>query len=139
MRVLIIDDDRSHGESLAALLNVRGEEAYFASEIGEASWFLDLFRFDVAVIDYDMPRLIGPEVASELRDRDPRLKAIVMSAHTATSERLEAIGALPFLSKPIQIDALLRLMRELILPGSSSALTLRFNFPLQRLRRPGEE
>ena len=75
MRLLIIDDDKPHGESLADLLNSSGHEAYFASSLDDAQWLLELFRFNIALVDYDMPVLDGPEVARRLQEHDPELRA----------------------------------------------------------------
>ncbi|MCZ6794845.1 MAG: response regulator [Planctomycetota bacterium] len=133
MRILIIDDDRAHGESLSDLLNSRGHEAYFAPSLSEATWLFDLFRFDLAILDHDMPDLTGPQVARKLRTGDPAIRTILMSARESNRESCRALGSVPFLDKPIDVDRLLKLIGDLASPEASS-LILRLSFPLERYR-----
>ncbi|HLU49756.1 MAG TPA: response regulator [Planctomycetota bacterium] len=136
MRVLIIDDDRPHGESLSDLLNARGHEAYFAPSLPEADWLLELFRFHLALLDWDMPERSGPQVARALVERDPALRPVLMSAREPRPGDLLAEKAppMPFLPKPIRVDTLLALIASL--SSDSLSLTLRLEFPLDRYRRP---
>lgn len=136
MRVLIIDDDRAHGETLSDLLNSKGYEAYFAPSLPEADWLLELFRFHLALLDWDMPERSGPQVARELLERDPALRPILMSAREPSSSLLVAEKAppMPFIPKPIRVDSLLSLIASFT--GQSTSLTLRVEFPLDHYRRP---
>ena len=142
MRLLIIDDDKAHGESLADLLNTRGHEAYFASCLNEAQWLLDLFRFNLAIVDYDMPDYNGPQVAKRLQAIDPELRAIVMSARQNDATRLDELGSLPFVPKPISVDGLLELIIDVSHQQAGTALVVRVSFPLVPYRtsaRPPDE
>jgi DNA-binding NtrC family response regulator len=138
LRVLIIDDDRFHGEALSDLLNTRGHEAHFAPSLPEADWLLSLFRFQLALLDYDMPEHSGPEVARELHVRDPQVRPVLMSARRIDLSSVPQVRdlSMPFLPKPIPIDALLQLIGRF---AAGTALTLRLSFPVQRYRRPGED
>ncbi|MBN1442470.1 MAG: response regulator [Planctomycetes bacterium] len=130
MRIIIVDDDRAHGESLSDLLNSRGHEACFASSGEEAEWLLGLVRFDLAIVDCDMPRLSGPQVARRLLEREPGLRTALMSARELSEEhRLEA-GSLPFIPKPIRAEALLDLIHGAGSPPASAAVAVRAAFPL---------
>ena len=135
MRILIVDDDRAHGESLCDLLNSRGHEAYFASSWPEAEWLLGLFRFELAILDYDMPGVTGPQLARQLREVDPHLHSALMSARELDERRRQEAGPLPFIPKPIRVEDLLDLISEITAPRSSHAVTVRLSFPL--LPRPG--
>jgi len=112
MRILILDDYRSHGESLAELLGSIGHEATYAETYSDAEWLLDLLRFDIALLDFDMPGLSGPAVAARLAARFPRIRSVIMSARKPTPARLKEIGSLPFLEKPVPMAVLLELLRD---------------------------
>ncbi|MEM7233401.1 MAG: response regulator [Planctomycetota bacterium] len=127
MRVLIIDDDTAHGETLSDLLTTRGHEAYFSPSLDEAGWLLDLFRFQVALLDYDMPDMTGPQVAQQLATRDPDLHPIVMSARSVNRQRVGS--KMPFVEKPIRIDELIGMMTHLV---AGRSLIVRVEFPLLR-------
>ncbi len=134
MRVLIIDDDRAHGETLSDLLNSRGHEAYYAHSLPEVDWLFELFRFPLVILDHDMPGLTGPQFAERLLVRDPELRAIVMSARDVRRELAQGDAELPFLSKPIDIDALLALIITIGGERTGTSLIRRLAFPLQRYR-----
>jgi len=138
LRLLIIDDDKPHGESLADLLNSSGHEAYFASSLDDAQWLLELFRFNIALVDYDMPVLDGPEVARRLQEHDPELRAVVMSARENDATRRSELGALPFVPKPISADGLLALIVEVASQQAGTALVVRVEFPLVPYRGDGD-
>src|SRR5262249_61342241 len=74
MKILIVDDDQQHGESLAELLCSRGYEAFYAPNQEEAEWLSSLFRFDLSIIDFDLRRTTGPELARDLVKEDPALE-----------------------------------------------------------------
>jgi len=135
LRLLIIDDDTAHGESLADLLNTRGHDAYFASSLDEARWLLDLFSFDLALIDFEMPEHDGPAVASALSEIDGGLRCIVMSARVNDAGCQHELGDLPFVSKPISIDDLLDLLLRVVADRAGSSLVVRLAFPLVPYRR----
>jgi len=136
VRLLIIDDDRAHGESLADLLNTRGHEAYFAANLEDARWHLGLFSFHLALIDYDMPERNGPEVARRLIQEDPKLRCIVMSARKNDDARREELGDLAFMAKPISIDQLFELLIDVMAEDAGSSLVVRVAFPIVPYRSP---
>jgi len=68
-RVLVVDDNADAADSLAMLLQVRGEEVRVAYDGEEAIAAEDEFRPDVILLDIGMPKLSGYEVARRVRDR----------------------------------------------------------------------
>jgi CheY-like chemotaxis protein len=139
LRILIVDDDRAHGESLADLLNSRGHETYFAASGEEAEWLLGLFPFDVAIVDYDMPGLTGLQVVDRLRGMDPRLRAALMSARELTPQRREEAGSIPFIAKPIRPESVLEFIGGPQPSSTSTAVTIRVSFPLLPTPRRGRD
>lgn len=112
MRILVLDDYRSHGESLAELLHSRGHEALYAANYQNAEWLLELFPFDFAILDFDMPDLSGPAVAARLARRSPPVRSAIMSAQPLTAPRRDELGGLRFLHKPFALARLLELLSE---------------------------
>ena len=68
-RVLVVDDNADAADSLAMLLQVRGEQVRVAYDGEEALGAEDDFRPDVVLLDIGMPKLSGYEVARRIRDR----------------------------------------------------------------------
>jgi two-component system response regulator HydG len=70
-RVLIVDDDKDHAESIADLLQLRGFEVEVAYS-GEQA--LQLFRkapFDVSIMDVKLPGMNGVDAFFEFRKVRP--------------------------------------------------------------------
>jgi len=132
MRILIIDDDRRHGESLGDLLTTRGHEAYYALNYTEARWFAGLFRFDLSVIDFDLPEMAGAEVARRLLKLLPGIEVAIMSARDPAVLRGEIPG-LPFFQKPIQIPSFLEFVEGILVRRRGENIVLRVDYPIRRV------
>lgn len=134
MRILVMDDYRSHGESLVELLASKGHEALYAETYDDAEWLLDLFRFDAALLDFDMPGMSGPAVAARVSKRVPHVRAWIMSAKAPTGQRLKELGGLQFLHKPVQLEALLALILETERELTGRALVPRSTYSLVKYK-----
>lgn len=130
MRILVMDDYRSHGESLAEFLAAKGHEALYAETYAEAQWLVDLMRFDFALLDFDMPGMSGPRVAQGLAKRLPKIQSVIMSAKTPSGVRLAELGGLRFLQKPVYTSALLEILGQLERDMAGLALVQRSSFSL---------
>ena len=131
MKILVIDDDLRHGESLVDLLSTKGHEAYFAPDEREAEWLTGLFRFDLSVIDREMPRAPGPEVARRLIQRTPELEVVIISANFSAVGPDDRLEGLPFFSKPIEIANFLAYVDRVISRRRGLPLILREKFSLE--------
>ena len=133
MKVLIIDDYRSHGESLVELVNVLGHDAEYAPSYSEAEWLLSVLSFDLALLDFDMPQMTGPMIAVRLTKRFPKVRPVIMSAHAPDQERRKEIGSLTFLQKPLTREQLENLFADLVREQQRGDLMLRASFPILKI------
>ena len=139
MKILIIDDYRSHGESLAELVHVLGHEAQYAPSYTEAEWLLNVLSFDLALLDFDMPQMTGPMIAAELTERFPKVRPVIMSAHAPDHRRRKEIGDWTFLQKPLTREQLQTLFSDFVREQLGCGLMLRASFPILRIEPPGDE
>ena len=108
-RVLIIEDDRDHGQSLLEVVRGMGLEAEWAANGGLG---LSAFRergADVVLCDLVMPDLDGIEVLGRLRELDGgRTPVILMTAYGSVDSSVRAMkgGAYDYLQKPLDLDDL---------------------------------
>jgi DNA-binding response OmpR family regulator/HPt (histidine-containing phosphotransfer) domain-containing protein len=110
-KVLIVDDDRSLLEGLAAILSPQGMSV---TTLADPSQFWDTLEAcvpDLLILDLDMPLHNGIELCQAVRT-DPRwasLPIMFLTAHTAALaiDRVFAAGADDFASKPIFASALI--------------------------------
>ncbi len=75
---------------------------------GGALAVFDGYRPDVVVTDVRMDGMNGLELLTRLRETDPDLMVLVMTAHEDMKTAVTAIkeGALDFLVKPVELEAL---------------------------------
>jgi FixJ family two-component response regulator len=113
--VFIIDDDISARRGITRLVKAAGSEAEpFAS----AADFLASGKWDARgciVLDVQMPDMTGPELQEKLyNDYEFHLPIIFLSAHgdVPTTAKAMKMGAVDFLTKPVDSDDLLEAIRK---------------------------
>jgi two-component system response regulator FixJ len=112
--VYIVDDDDAVRRGLSALLGAKG---YAARAFDSAQAFLDALPpqpSGCVVVDIRMPRMSGLELQRELGRRGVALPVIVITGHGDVPVAVAALkaGAVDFLEKPFDSDALLAAVDE---------------------------
>ena len=108
-RILIIDDDADHAESIADILELRGYEVDLAFS-GEQG--VSRFRqsdFDMILLDVKLPGMNGLETLFEFQKIRPEARIIMMTGYSVEQLLAQAVenGALGVLRKPFQVEELL--------------------------------
>lgn len=114
-RVLVADDNRDAGESLAMLLRLDGHEVALAKDGAEALEMFERLRPEVAILDIGMPGLNGYQVAQRIRrkaQREVTLIAVTGWGQEADKARAAAAGFDHHFTKPVEPAALTALLRE---------------------------
>jgi two-component system sensor histidine kinase RpfC len=126
LRVLVADDNPTNREVLGRILERGGHSATLVTDGERALDALEASRYDVALIDRNMPRLSGLETVQAIRlttGARERMPIVVLSADVtpeAKKECLEA-GADAFLPKPIEAARLLEELQVLCAPRPQEA------------------
>ena len=124
----IVDDDQAVRDGLKALLGARG----FALEtFDSAESFLAAMDRNVtgcAVLDIRMPGMNGLELQRELKRRAIALPVIIITGHGDVALAVTALkaGAIDFLEKPFDSDALLASIEDALRRGAAT-LTAAFD------------
>jgi two-component system chemotaxis response regulator CheY len=106
MRVLIADDQRTVGSTLAALVSNFDHEVVEIVFSGfEAIQAYHRHRPDVVLMDYYMPHLNGATACRNILSRYPAANVILVSG-VAGAEDLNHSGAIAVMSKPIDLARL---------------------------------
>jgi two-component system, LuxR family, response regulator FixJ len=113
--IYVVDDDDDVRLSLQSLLSVLPNTLVWGFRSGDA--FLERAEDlgpGVILLDYHMPGSTGLDVLREIRPYGPKFVAVVLTGHGEVSLAVEAMksGALDFLEKPYEHDALLETLNN---------------------------
>jgi PAS domain S-box-containing protein len=117
-RILIVDDIESNRKLLQRILGDKGYEIQEASNAGDAMTLIRTWQPSLVLMDIRMPIVAGDQAIIEIR-KDKTLAAMPIIAITANAfegekERLIAIGANEFISKPFMRDEILQKIGKLL-------------------------
>ncbi len=119
--VLIVDDEPDILETTRWAFEMAGYQVHTAASAEEALPQAESFRPDVLLIDYKLPRMNGLELLRKVRFWIPNAIAIMITGLTHQSENLEEesrrLGAVGFLHKPLQLEHVLKMVKERINKG----------------------
>ena len=112
--ILIVDDEPNVRLMFRTTLESSGE-ATAEAEDGEAALAARAgMRFDLILLDLQMPGLDGMETLRRLRDAGDDTPVVIVTAHGSVPDAVAAmkLGAIDFLSKPLTPDTLRRVVAE---------------------------
>jgi DNA-binding NtrC family response regulator len=114
--ILIIDDEAAIRESLETLLDLEDYSIESAENGEEGLARLASRPFDLVLLDFALPDMNGLEVLAEIRDRDPQLAVIMITAYGTVENAVRAVqaGATNFIQKPWDNEKLLADVRAAV-------------------------
>lgn len=122
MNILVVEDNLLSRRLVQVALQTRGHTIVEAGSVDEARSALAGRRFDIVLLDVQIPGGGGERLLSELR-RDPERAGLPILAVTALAmrgdrERLLAAGFDGYISKPIDIRSFGREVESFVVPRS---------------------
>lgn len=123
MQVFLVDDDPAHLRALAAVMERWRFTICGQAEDGRlAMQQLASIRADLIITDCQMPHMDGIALARHLRASGDATPLIMISGlhHAEIRSAATGAGVDCFMSKPVDVDALLRTIRRL-LPACQAA------------------
>jgi CheY-like chemotaxis protein len=106
MRVLIADDEREVGRSLADLVRFCNHQVVGVAASGlEAIQAYNRFHPDLVLMDYRMPKLNGATACRNILSKDPAARIILVSGWSPSDEASQS-GAISMLAKPVSLEKL---------------------------------
>ncbi|MGD0899235.1 MAG: sigma-54 dependent transcriptional regulator [Thermoguttaceae bacterium] len=106
--VLIVDNDRSHAETVAESLDRVGFRCQVAASGAEGARLVEEKEFDAIITDLVMHDVGGLEVLARAKDAQPDTEVILLTGHGTIASAVEAMrkGAFNYLLKPLDIQQL---------------------------------
>ena len=115
-RILVIDDEAAIRESLEVLLNLEGYAVKMATDGVQGLRILELENFDLVLLDLALPGQSGLELLPQIKERQPELPVIMITAYGTVDNVVEAVraGAENFVQKPWDNEKLLADIRSAV-------------------------
>ena len=107
--ILVVEDEEAQRGLLEGLLN---KEGYAATGAGDGQRALQLAKdstFEIVLLDYKLPDMDGLTVLNRLKEMNPEIQVIMITAFGSIENAVTALkaGAFEYLTKPIDLDDLL--------------------------------
>ena len=121
-KILLVEDGRDNQRLLSVYLRTAGGEVVLAENGKVAVDLATERRFDVILMDMQMPVMDGYAATAELRRRGVKTPIIALTAYAMADDRAKclAAGCDAYLSKPIEEEKLLRTVNQYL--GNSGSL-----------------
>jgi DNA-binding NtrC family response regulator len=115
-RLLIVDDEPGVRLPLERFFTGQGLEVVTAPSIAEAIESFGATTPDVVLLDYALPEGDGLDLLRKLKALDPSVPMILLTAHASIDLAVQAVkdGAENFLTKPVELPALLVMVERLL-------------------------
>ena len=115
MRILIVEDERALCDTLAKSLKQKGYEVDACYDGDSALDWLLAEKYDLILLDLNLPGRDGMELLRALRERDRETRVLILSARSRISDKVEGLdcGANDYLVKPFHLEELEARVRSL--------------------------
>ncbi len=106
--VLIVDDERTLARAIKTFMAEAGYEAEVAGDAETAMKMVESLRPDVVFADVRLPGMSGIDLLRRIREFDPAIPVIIMTAHGTIEGAVEAVklGAFDYMKKPVDLEEL---------------------------------
>jgi two-component system Ni(II)/redox-responsive regulator NrsR len=117
LRILLVEDEQELAGAVQSVLQRQGHVVDHCAD-GLEGWTLlcgELARYELAIVDWMLPGLSGPELCRRARTAGLDLPVLLLTARAETADRVEGLdaGADDYLSKPFAMEELLARVRAL--------------------------
>lgn len=114
--ILIVDDEKNYPLILSAVLQDEGYETLAANSGADALQILTHSDVDLVLTDMKMPKMDGIELLERIKEIDPAIPVIMMTAYGTVEKAVEAMqkGAYSYILKPFDNEQLIVYVKKAI-------------------------
>lgn len=105
-KILIIEDDELLAASVKKHLQNRGHEIEWVADGKEGLDRLKFYQHDMAIVDWNLPQLTGPEIVRQYRAHGGLTPILMLTSNSETAQKITGLdaGADDYLTKPFEIE-----------------------------------
>ncbi|WP_421892353.1 response regulator transcription factor [Marinoscillum sp.] len=148
-KILLAEDDENLGQILSEYLNLKGFKTTLCRDGEEGAAIFRPGSFDLCILDLMMPKKDGFQLAGEIKEIDPEIPIIFLTAKSMKEDILEGfkIGADDYITKPFSMEVLLMRIKAVLhrtlksnadreLPEEVTVGALRYQYASNMLHLP---
>lgn len=151
LRILLTEDDPNLGQVLNEYLNLKGFKTTLCTDGQQGADTFKPGKFDLCVLDLMMPKKDGFQLANEIREIDPDIPIIFLTAKSMKEDVIQGfkVGADDYITKPFSMEVLLLRIKAVLkrsmhsgektLPDEVKLGNLRYQYAENRLTLPSGE
>lgn len=121
MKILLVEDDNRIADALAEALT----DQYYIVDIaldGQAGWeFVEVFPYDLIVLDVMLPKLDGISLCQKLRKKGYSMPILMLTAKDTSTDKVMGLdaGADDYVVKPFDLREFMARIRALLRRGNA--------------------
>ena len=108
-KILLVEDEESLAIGLEYNLTEEGYKTDWAKDGREALKLIGDNRYDLIILDIMLPYVNGFEIAAKVRETDPQIPVLMLTARTSAGDRVKGLesGADDYITKPFHLRELM--------------------------------
>jgi two-component system, OmpR family, copper resistance phosphate regulon response regulator CusR len=116
IRILLVEDEKKIADSLKKGLSEQNYNVEVAYDGLEGKRIFESQLFDLVILDINLPALNGYSLCKKIRNRNPSVPIVMLTALSATDDKIEGFdaGADDYVVKPFDFKELLVRIRALL-------------------------
>ena len=115
-RILLVEDDKMMGQAVKIALSQAGYAVDLLDCAEDGELAIDTTSYDLMVLDINLPKKSGLEMARDLRKRGKTIPILALTARDTTKQKVEGLnaGVDDYLVKPFDLEELLARLQALL-------------------------
>ena len=113
-KVLLVDDEQDYLDIMAERMEARGMDVATTTSAEGALQMIQAESYDAVIMDFLMPEMDGFKALKLVKETQPDLAVILLTANVREEERVEArkLGAMDIIEKPADLNLLTQKIEE---------------------------
>ena len=139
-KILVVDDEEAVRDSLSGWFAEDGYQVESAGDAKEALKKLQNHQFDLAFLDIKLPGMDGMELHQRIKETDPNLTVVMITAYASVETAVQALkaGAFDYITKPFDPDKLSRLVHNAVRQRQLEEENLRLRQKISDMAKSGD-